>query len=267
MRHRPRLGLVLPGLVFLAGCSFGPRDGGYYADDGPPRQPPLDVDSLPEPVPKVEPFSASGNKPYKALNKTYYPLATQRGYRERGIASWYGKKFHGRRTSSGESYDMHAFSAAHKTLPLPCYARVTNLKNGKSIIVRVNDRGPFLHNRLIDLSYAAAGRLGIMGAGTGLVEVEAIDPREPPVVSVVQHSALSNPQIYVQLGAYTERENAERERNRLEGAGFRPFLVTHQGQVTVYRLRVGPLANVGESDAVIASAVRHRVPDAHVVIE
>lgn len=258
--------LALVAALLLAACS-GPRGGGYYADDGPPGRAPLDVESIPEPVPRPEPFSASGNKPYKALDTTYYPLASHKGYRERGVASWYGKKFHGRRTSSGEPYDMYAFSAAHKTLPIPCYARVTNLRNGKSVVVRVNDRGPFLHNRLIDLSYAAATRLGIRATGTGLVEVEALDPGEPAAVPVTHRAPLENPQIYVQLGAFTEHGNAERERSRLERAGFNPFVVTHQNHVTVYRVRVGPLASVEDSDELIARATRHAVRDAHVVIE
>lgn len=138
-----------------------------------------DVSKLPEPVPKVEPRALYGNKsPYSVLGQTYNVLPTPRGYVERGIASFYGNKFHGYKTSSLEEYDMYQFSAAHKTLPLPSYARVTNLENGKSVIVRVNDRGPFHENRIIDLSFAAAVKLGVWPKGTGLVEVRAIDPSE-----------------------------------------------------------------------------------------
>jgi rare lipoprotein A len=138
-----------------------------------------DVSKLPEPVPKVEPRALYGNKsPYSVLGQTYNVLPTPRGYVERGIASFYGNKFHGYKTSSLEEYDMYQFSAAHKTLPLPSYARVTNLENGKSVIVRINDRGPFHENRIIDLSFAAAVKLGVWPKGTGLVEVRAIDPSE-----------------------------------------------------------------------------------------
>ena len=139
-----------------------------------------DVSKLPEPVPKVEPRALYGNKsPYSVLGQSYNVLPSPRGYVERGIASFYGNKFHGYKTSSLEEYDMYQFSAAHKTLPLPSYARVTNLENGKSVIVRVNDRGPFHENRVIDLSFAAAVKIGVWPKGTGLVEVRAIDPTEP----------------------------------------------------------------------------------------
>ncbi|HEY4294457.1 septal ring lytic transglycosylase RlpA family protein [Luteibacter sp.] len=139
-----------------------------------------DVSKLPEPVPKAEPRSLYGNKsPYSVLGQTYNVLPSPHGYVERGIASFYGNKFHGYKTSSLEAYDMYQFSAAHKTLPLPSYARVTNLENGKSVIVRINDRGPFHENRIIDLSFAAAVRIGVWPKGTGLVEVRAIDPNDP----------------------------------------------------------------------------------------
>jgi len=139
-----------------------------------------DVSKLPEPVPKVEPRALYGNKsPYSVLGQSYTVLPSPRGYVERGIASFYGNKFHGYKTSSLEEYDMYQFSAAHKTLPLPSYARVTNLENGKSVIVRINDRGPFHENRVIDLSFAAAVKIGVWPKGTGLVEVRAIDPTEP----------------------------------------------------------------------------------------
>jgi len=138
-----------------------------------------DVSKLPEPVPKVEPRALYGNKsPYSVLGQTYNVLPSPRGYVERGIASFYGNKFHGYKTSSLEEYDMYQFSAAHKTLPLPSYARVTNLENGKSVIVRINDRGPFHENRIIDLSFAAAVKIGVWPKGTGLVEVRAIDPTD-----------------------------------------------------------------------------------------
>jgi hypothetical protein len=137
--------ILLP--MLLSACGTVPRSGGYYEDDGPDATPPADIAGIPDAVPKTEPRSLSGNKPYVVFGVTYTPLAETGDYRERGIASWYGKKFHGKRTSSGEPYDMYAMTAAHKTLPLPSYVRVRNLQNNRSVLVRVNDRGPFLHGR------------------------------------------------------------------------------------------------------------------------
>jgi len=153
----------------------------YYKDDGPGDAPP-NLDAVPEAVPKPEPLHRFANRPYTVLGRDYIPATSLRPYRERGVASWYGKKFHGEKTSTGDTYDMYAMTAAHPTLPLPSYARVTNVATGKSVVVRVNDRGPFLHNRVIDLSYAAADRIGIAQKGSGEVEVEAILPASTPTV-------------------------------------------------------------------------------------
>ncbi len=152
------------------------KPGGYYLDDGPDANPPKNLDSIPDATPKNEPLLARSNKPYKALGQTYTPMTTSQDYKVRGLASWYGKRFHGKKTSSGETYDMYAMSAAHTTLPLPSYAKVTNPANGRSVIVRVNDRGPFKSTRIIDLSYAAAYKLRLINQGSGMVEVEAIHP-------------------------------------------------------------------------------------------
>jgi rare lipoprotein A len=176
--------LALASLLALGACSTT-RSGGYFEDDGPGQAPP-DVANIADAVPKSEPLARSGNKPYDVYGKTYVPMSSAIDYRERGVASWYGKKFHGRRTSSGEPYDMYTMTAAHKTLPLPSFVRVRNLENGRSTIVRVNDRGPFLHNRLIDLSYAAAAKLGIVGTGTGLVEVETVTAPDTAPVQVAK---------------------------------------------------------------------------------
>src|SRR5690606_25187101 len=179
--------------------------------------PPLDGTRIPAPVPKAEPRSLYGNKwPYTVRGKTYRVLPTARGYDERGIASFYGNKFHGYKTSNLETYDMYAFTAASTTLPLPSYARVTNLDNGKSVIVRVNDRGPFHDNRLIDLSFAAAVKIGIWPKGTGLVEVRGIDPAHPaqelPAPAAVSGG---HPGIYLQVGAFADLSNADRLARRL----------------------------------------------------
>jgi rare lipoprotein A len=150
------------------------KPGGYYLDDGPEANPPPNLDSIPDATPKKEPLLARSNVPYKALGQTYIPMTTSQDYKVRGLASWYGKRFHGKKTSSGEIYDMYGMSAAHPTLPLPSYAKVTNLANGRSVIVRINDRGPFKSTRIIDLSYAAAYKLRLLSKGSGMVEVETI---------------------------------------------------------------------------------------------
>lgn len=153
--------------------------GGYYKDDGPGENPPPDLESVVEPIPTLEPFSRSGNKPYTVFGKTYTPITdATTPYKQKGMASWYGKKFHGQKTSSGERYDMYQITAAHPILPIPSYARVTNLENGKQIIVRINDRGPFHSSRIIDLSYTAALKLGYVGKGSTVLEVERLLPED-----------------------------------------------------------------------------------------
>ncbi|HEU4708326.1 MAG TPA: septal ring lytic transglycosylase RlpA family protein [Methylophilaceae bacterium] len=153
----------------------GTKPGGYYLDDGPGENPPPNIDGIPDAVPRPEILLARANLPYSALGERYIPMTSYKPYKERGIASWYGKRYHGRKTSSGEIYDMYGMTGAHPTLPIPSYARVTNPENGRSVIVRINDRGPFQKGRLIDLSYAAAYKLRLVQHGSGLVEVEAID--------------------------------------------------------------------------------------------
>jgi len=163
----------------LAGCgAFSKKEGGYYRDDGPPANPPRNVAQMPDATPRWEPLHRFANRPYEVFGKTYTPFTDLRPYRTRGVASWYGRRFHGKRTSSGERYDMYLMTAAHPLLAIPSYARVTNLENGRSVVVRINDRGPFHDGRLIDLSYAAASKLGYVGAGSARVEVESIIPRD-----------------------------------------------------------------------------------------
>jgi rare lipoprotein A len=255
-------------LALLAGCAGVPK-GGYYQDDGPPEAPPPDLLLIPEPVPREEPLSATGNKPYHIAGHSYTPLPEAAGYRERGVASWYGKKFHGRRTSSGEPYDMYRLTAAHRTLPLPSYARVRNLTNGKTLIVRVNDRGPFHDNRLMDLSYAAAVRLGVLGSGTALVEVEGLparDPAPPPPVAVAGGEP---PRLYLQIGAFASRQNAETLRTRLERDDLRPVEIhaARNGPGELYRVRLGPLASVEDSDRLAARVSASGLGEARVVVE
>jgi rare lipoprotein A len=156
----------------------GSGRGGYYQDDGPGDAPPTGLLDMPDAEPQIEPYSSRGNRPYVVFGKTYTPMTDDRPYKQRGVGSWYGKKFHGQKTSSGERYDMYKMTAAHPTLPIPSYARVTNLANGKQVIVRVNDRGPFLSSRIIDLSYTAALKLGYLGKGSSGLEVERLLPDE-----------------------------------------------------------------------------------------
>jgi len=161
--------------LLLAGCGSTPERGGYYKDDGPGARVP-DLASIPEAVPRSEPLSKWANRPYERFGKHYVPLTRVGPYQQKGIASWYGKRFHGNPTSSGERYDMYKMTAAHPILPIPSFARVTNISNGRSVVVRINDRGPFHSNRIIDLSYAAAYKLGYVAAGSTRVLVEQIVP-------------------------------------------------------------------------------------------
>jgi len=175
-----RVALLLA-IVAVAGCSSTPekRPGGYYKDDGPGDN--RRLASIPDAVPRAEPLHRYANLPYERMGKKYVPLTRVGIYKQRGTASWYGKRFHGSPTSSGEKYDMYRMSAAHPILPIPSYARVTNIANGRSVVVRVNDRGPFHAGRAIDLSYAAATRLGYIGQGSAQVEIEQVVPGGAPL--------------------------------------------------------------------------------------
>jgi rare lipoprotein A len=197
-------------------------------------------------------------------------MADSRGYVERGIASWYGTKFHGRRTSSGETYDMYAMTAAHKELPIPTYVRVVNLRNGNAVVVKVNDRGPFHGNRIIDLSYAAAAKLGILGKGTGLVEVQAIDPRrKAPAPRRYASTYNKDPSLYIQVGAFADRNNADRLRHRLTRSlnGSIRVQQADNGISPIFRVQVGPLATVEQADNVHTQLARLGIFETHVVIE
>ncbi len=272
---------VLAALMALVGCGGGvttkpeapppkqetpkaetpPKKGGYYLDDGPGDNPPANLDEIPDAVPRYEPLQSRFNRPYSALGTNYTPMTEYQPYKARGLASWYGKRYHGRKTSTGEIYYMYGMSAAHATLPIPSYARVTNPANGKSVVVRINDRGPFHKERLIDLSYAAAHRLGIAAGGSGMVEVEAIDTRSPEQVSVLKTPAQPAPEPvaqqknpvasgpYVQAGAFRGRENAEQMMDKLRQNGL-------VGDVTmenwynngIYRVRLGPYSSRDEAE-------------------
>ena len=222
--------------------------GGLYAPGVADAHPDgeLDVSLLQEPEPRDDPRSQYGNKsPYTVLKKKYFVLDTAEGYKERGTASWYGTKFHGRKTSSQEIYDMCQFSAAHKTLPIPSYARVTRLDTGQSVVVRVNDRGPFHEGRIIDLSFAAASKLGITRSGTAKVEVEALvvgsnpPPRAPEPVP-------DSAKRYLQVAAFSDEDKAEVLKQRLQAAGIEAVFIRKQRQDggPRWRVRIGPLGEL-----------------------
>jgi rare lipoprotein A len=255
-------------LLAIVGCTSAPpqeqarRPGGYYKDDGPGEKIPDNLASLPDAEPRAEPLNRMANRPYDVFGKRYVPLASVQPFHQRGMASWYGKRFHGQKTSSGELYDMYAMTAAHTTLPIPSYARVTRVATGRSVIVRINDRGPFHAGRVIDLSYAAANRLGLIGTGSGEVEVDAIVPGAPEsvrsaatvqpvdVAAVKEAQALAPtegapaPGIYLQLGAFSSRENAEGLRARL-AASEQPGEVLLKENL--WRLQLGPYASQDEA--------------------
>jgi rare lipoprotein A len=244
--------------------SVAGKSGGYYLDDGPGANTPPNLDAIPDAVPRAEPLHRGAMRPYTVMGRHYTPMTALAPYKARGVASWYGRRYHGKPTSSGESYDMYAMTAAHTTLPLPSYVRVTNLANGRSVVVRVNDRGPFIDNRLIDLSYTAAHRLGTLAGGSAMVEVELLLPGaavaslEPAVVPAP--SATPAPQIavaggagasWLQLAAFGAKENAEAYAARL--STDLPWLTQVGVQMQVYvaeglfRVQAGPYASATEA--------------------
>jgi len=265
----------------MTGCGTpAKRPGGYYLDDGPGANPPANLNSIPEAVPRAEPINRGTSRPYVVMGRSYTPMTSHQPYRARGIATWYGRRYHGKPTASGEPYDMYAMTAAHTTLPIPSYARVTNLKNGRSVVVRVNDRGPFVDGRIIDLSYTAAHRIGVLGGGSAMVEVEAIRPgsygsipaaptqpaaaasmpESPPPVAARDPGLPAPPAAqpipvaaeagghYLQLGAFGSRENAEnfhtRMKAQVDGLADNLHVFPRDG---LYRVQAGPYASQPEA--------------------
>lgn len=297
--HKIGFLLVAAAVFQLAGCSsVAPRaerpatvaakpikGGGYYLDDGPGDNPPADLDAIPDAEPRVEPLHKYANRPYTVLGQTYSPATQLGAYKARGIASWYGRRYHGKKTAVGEIYDMYAMSAAHPTLPIPSYARVSNISNGKSVVVRINDRGPFHSNRLIDLSYTAAYKLGVLNGGTNQVEVQNIDPgnfqvaagkaqinlsdsgtkalQTAPLVTAqplapVAESVDATPavppamgkdgSVFLQLGAFSSRENAENFSGKMKlglGQLVEKLQIVDAGGL--FRVRLGPYASRSEA--------------------
>jgi len=275
----PKTASIKPGYTLKKG-------GGYYMDDGPGDNAPDNIDTIPDAVPRDESLHRFANRPYSVLGRDYAPMRELKPYKARGIGSWYGRKFHGQKTSSGEVYDMYGMTAAHTTLPLPCYVRVTNLANGKSVVVRVNDRGPFHSDRLIDLSYTAAHKLGYVGNGSAMVEVEIVQPGDTLFASAARNPVLdadplaeltaaaaqidANPAalatepaeppvptvaglrgVFLQLGAFGSQDNAESFRARVapQLAGISGSLQI-QPKGGVYRIHLGPFADAQEANRV-----------------
>lgn len=273
------LGLAV--VVGLAACAGTPRPAGPLPN---PIVPPVlqtpPPDSVPDAIPRIEPRARNGNPPfYDVFGKRYYVLSSSVGYWERGVASWYGPGFHKVRTSTGEPYDMYGMTAAHKTLPLPAYVRVTNLQNGRSVVVRVNDRGPFVGNRIIDLSYTAAAKLDMLRNGTAMVEVRSIDPSAPPLITASTASpatpaaapaaASASPALFVQAGAFSDPVNAQRLAEKLRGGRYGKIFV-RDDQIAgrrMYRVRIGPVPDVAEFDRVVSALERAGVNDVHLALD
>lgn len=253
------------------------RGGGYYKDDGPGANPPPNLHAVPDAVPRPEPLHRFANNPYRVRGVSYSPMAVDEPHFERGLASWYGRRFHGKPTSSGEPYDMYAMTAAHRTLPIPSYARVTNLDNGRSVIVRINDRGPFHPDRVIDLSYTAAYKLDLL-KGVGMVEVERLFPEAgdaatsfaagagetaPPVLVAAQGTAQPESSaevaaapvrqpagVYLQLGAFGRPESAQALAAQLaQRYGEALPRVWQRSEGDLVKVQLGPYASAGEADA------------------
>lgn len=260
--------------------------GGYYLDDGPGDNPPAEIDSIPDAVPKTEPLLGRANQPYTALGKKYVPMTSYAPYVKQGIASWYGKRYHGKKTSSGEIYDMYSMTGAHPTLPIPSYVRVTNPVNKRSVIVRINDRGPFKHDRLIDLSFAAAYKLRITSRGSAPVEVAWIDTSsesapisstsaesaapdikailpvavtQTPAAPAVNDAELKASTYYVQVGAFKKEFNGELLQKKILGLDIAgDAAVTNVYNDGLYRVKLGPFATRKEAD-LSASKVRKQL--------
>lgn len=299
VRHAATLrrGIVILGALLLAGCSILPRpriplprvETRKPAPPPPSSNvpaPPTDPGAVPDAVPRVEPRSRYGNpETYEVFGKRYRVLRSAEGYVERGTASWYGPGFHAERTSSGEPYDMYAMTAAHKTLPIPAYVRVTNLDNGRSVVVRVNDRGPFVGERIIDLSYTAAWKLDMLQQGTAPVEIRVLEPGDDPSAAptTAQSQSQTQPQTqtqtqsqatrsigigvssrYLQAGSFASRTNADRVMGELAGAGIRNVVIREArvGERQVFRVQVGPLEGAIEADDMVERLRLAGVPDA-----
>lgn len=295
----PSIALAAGLAAALSGCFGAPREPERPATRLPAQPAPAPLagapprpQEVPDAIPRFEPRSFYGNPPYyDVFGKRYYVMASGVDYVERGVASWYGPGFHKELTSTREPYDMYGMTAAHKTLPLPAYVRVTNLQNGRSVVVRVNDRGPFVGNRIIDLSYTAAAKLDMLRDGTAMVEVRTVQPIDPasdthltvasigaPITGVtgtapvIAPAPVTSPPVrtlYVQAGAFAEAGNAQRLAERLRVTGYGKVFVRDDfvGGRRFYRVRIGPIPDVPQFDRIVAELERAGVRDAHLALD
>ena len=283
--------LILMCCIFLAACAgnkqkstkptkpsapYNPNDGRYQHDKDFGPSDDVDLSHIPDAVPRHETRTTAGNKnPYTVLGKTYHLISDESSYRERGKASWYGNKFNGHNTSNGERYDMYAMTGAHKTLPIPSYVRVTNLDNGKSVVVRINDRGPFHQGRIIDLSYAAAQRIGIHKTGTGRVEVEIVlpgdaapIPRRADNTAAQQVESALPPGTYLQVGAFSQKKSAQQFSASIGTKLTYPVQVSSATQPkVVHRVRVGPFKDAKSLQNARDQLARIKIFQAQVVYQ
>jgi rare lipoprotein A len=286
-----RAGALACTLALLAGCGGAPTRAPHNAPPipasgapsaprppsaagaAPPAPPATVLQTIPDAIPQPEPRSRNGNPPfYDVLGKRYFVLSSSTGYVERGVASWYGPGFHEIRTSTGEPYDMYAMTAAHRTLPLPAYVRVTNLQNGRSVVVRVNDRGPFVGNRIIDLSYTAAAKLDMLRDGTAIVEVRALEAGPTPVpmpAPPAAHDTNTGRELFIQAGAFSDPANAERMAAKLRGGNYGNVFLRNDKIAgrRMYRVRIGPVPDVAAFDRIVAALERAGIEGAHLALD
>jgi len=267
--HKPRLsrygraGIAAAACLLLTNCAV------VVERDGPGES--VDTEIISDAVPREEPRSRYGNpESYEVFGKRYHTLKSSFGFHERGIASWYGKKFHGRKTSSGEIYDMYRMTAAHKHLPLPTYIKVTNLENGRTAILKVNDRGPFHDNRVLDLSYAAALKLGVAKKGTAFVEITAVNDATVQLAGAgdqANPSADPSSTLYLQIGAFNERVNAQRLTERVSRHLPKNVWIREasNGDQSIYRVQVGPIMTVDLADQLVATLFGLGIDEHHFV--
>jgi peptidoglycan lytic transglycosylase len=281
-RDALRFGVAALAIALIAAC------GSNRARDGAPQSGSNAIPNLPgDAVPHPEPKSQYGNGPvYEALGEKYHVMKSSAGYKERGVASWYGTKFHGNLTAMREPYDMYAMTAAHKSLPLPTYVRVRNLRNNRTVVVRVNDRGPFVRNRIIDLSYAAAVKLDMIRDGTCLVEVQAIEfddvaqgdhptsqtTAAPPQAAAAQPAPAqpeAEHEVYAQVGAFGDKANAERRLALLHahGIGTAVLVPDTASQPALYRVRIGPIRQIEQYDLLVEELEHMGIGDPYLVTD
>jgi rare lipoprotein A len=274
--HTIKLSILALSILVLSACStttkttppITTKTTPKVVVDGKPDSIPVDIASIPDAVPVEEVRTRAGNpKTYKVLGKRYTLLADSKNYVQKGIASWYGTKFHGRKTANGEIYNMYKMTAAHKTLPIPSYARVTHLKNKRSVVVRINDRGPFHGNRIIDLSYAAAIKLGITKQGTGLVEVRTLEPGKNLSQNSINKDNQAAKGLYLQVGSFSQQTNAIALQKRIQAHNIvdhRILSSSEQGN-PVHKVQIGPIKSTREFDNLTSVLAKLGIDNSHLV--